>query len=51
MPENGLQKSSEVAVDNIQTLAVLKIGKVIGEMDRITMELVEEALRRHLGLP
>jgi len=49
-PQNGLEKSSEVAVDNIQTLVVRKIGRVIGEMDSLTMELVEEALRRHLGL-
>jgi mRNA interferase MazF len=49
-PQNGLQMSSEVAVDNIQTLAVGKIGRVIGEMDSAAMELVEEALRRHLGL-
>jgi mRNA interferase MazF len=49
-PQNGLQITSEVAVDNIQTLAVRKIGRVIGEMDGAAMELVEEALRRHLGL-
>lgn len=49
-PQNGLLIPSEVAVDNIQTLAVRKIGRVIGEIDSTTMELVEEALLRHLGL-
>jgi mRNA interferase MazF len=48
--QNGLIKSSEVAVDNIQTLSIRKIGDVIGTLEPETMLEVEELLRRHLGL-
>jgi mRNA interferase MazF len=48
--QNGLTKASEVAVDNIQTFSVRKVGRVIGELEQEAMAEVEEALRRHLGL-
>ena len=49
-PENGLARPSEVAVDNIQTLAIRRVGEVIGQLDEATMELVEDAILRHFGL-
>jgi mRNA interferase MazF len=48
--QNGLQLSSEVAVDNIQTFSVRKLGNVIGSVDALTMRLVDAAMSRHLGL-
>jgi len=46
----GLRVPSEVAVDNLQTFSLHKVGKVIGFVDIETMGLVEDALIQHLGL-
>jgi mRNA interferase MazF len=48
--QNGLQKPSEIAVDNIQTFSIGKLGNVIGSADALTMRLVDAAVSRHLGL-
>jgi len=47
---NGLNKPSEVAVDNLQTFSMAKIGSVIGSLDATSMSAVDEALRLHFGL-
>jgi mRNA interferase MazF len=47
---NGLAKPSEVAVDNLQTFSIKKIGGVIGSLDPRTMAAVDSALRLHLAL-
>ena len=49
-PENGLRKPSEIMVDRIQTMTLLRIGGLIGHIDARTMKLVEIALMLHLGL-
>jgi mRNA interferase MazF len=49
-PENGLLKPSEVMVDLIFTTKVSRVGRVIGRVDRETMQAVEVALMVHLGL-
>lgn len=48
--ENGLQKPSEVMVDMIQTSTAARIGKIVGHLDRHTLQEVEAALLIHLGL-
>jgi mRNA interferase MazF len=48
--QNGLLKPSEVMVDMIQTSSSNRIGKVVGHLDRHTMQEVEQALMIHLGL-
>jgi mRNA interferase MazF len=48
--QNGLERSSEIAVDNIQTFSVKKLGGVVGFADALTMRLVDAAMSRHLGL-
>jgi hypothetical protein len=37
-------------VDMIQTSSLARFGSVIGEVDTLTMRLVEAALSVHLGL-
>lgn len=49
-PSNGLTKPSEIAVDNLQTFSIKKIGSVIGSLDSATMNIVDDALRLYLGL-
>jgi mRNA interferase MazF len=48
--QNGLLKPSEVMVDMIQTSSSNRIGKVVGHLDKHTMQEVEQALMIHLGL-
>jgi len=48
--QNGLLKPSEVMVEMIQTSSARRIGKVIGHLDKQTMQAVETALLIHLGL-
>lgn len=47
---NGLRKESEIAIDNIQTFARRRIGRVIGQMSAQTMAQVNAALAIFLGL-
>jgi mRNA interferase MazF len=49
-PENGLRKPSEIMVNRIQTMPLLRIGGLIGHIDAGMMKLVEIALLLHLGL-
>ncbi|MDQ2949824.1 MAG: type II toxin-antitoxin system PemK/MazF family toxin [Acidobacteriota bacterium] len=48
---NGLRIPSEVMVDIIQTLPKQRQGRVIGNVDAVTLRQVDAALRLHLGLP
>jgi mRNA interferase MazF len=48
--DTGLRVPSEVAVDNLQTFSLHKVGKVVGFVDSETMGLIEDALIQHLGL-
>jgi mRNA interferase MazF len=48
---NGLRKPSEIMVDNLQSVALDRIGGLVGEVDVITMRRVDLALRMFLGLP
>lgn len=47
---NGLRKTSEVMVDNLQTVPVNRVGGVIGEAEPEVMRQVSVALRMFLGL-
>jgi mRNA interferase MazF len=49
-PQNGLQLSSEIMVDMIQTSSLSKFRQVIGSVEPATMVLVEKSLSLHLGL-
>ncbi len=49
-PMNGLRKPSEVMIERIQTMSLRRIGGIIGQIDRKTMNAVESALMVHLGL-
>ncbi len=46
----GLRRPSEIAIDNLQTFSMSKIGEVVGTVPSFLMSAVEQALRRHLGL-
>lgn len=49
-PENGLNKPSEIMPDNIQTLLIKRVGKVIGKVDARTMRRVDASVAAYLGL-
>jgi mRNA interferase MazF len=49
-PENRLHVASEVQVDWIFTHPIERVGAVIGSLDVPTMDQVDHALRRWLGL-
>ena len=46
----GLKRPSEIAVDNIQTFSVSKVGEAIGSVPSFIHTAMDQALRRHLGL-
>ena len=46
---NGLRKTSEIMVDNLQTIRVGRIGSVIGSLDEATIDRVGKALFVFLG--
>jgi mRNA-degrading endonuclease toxin of MazEF toxin-antitoxin module len=48
--DTGLRVPSEVAVDNLQTFSLHKVGNVVEFVDSETMGLIEDALIQHLGL-
>jgi mRNA interferase MazF len=48
--ENGLEKRSQVMVDKAATVVRPKVGRAIGRLDRATMDAVDIALARFLGL-
>jgi mRNA interferase MazF len=47
---NGLHVDCEVMVNLIQTVSTAKVSRVIGRVDRATMQAIEIALMVHLGL-
>lgn len=49
-PENGLEKSSQIMVDKVQTLPRSKVGRVIGHLDDHRIVEVNRALAVFLGL-
>lgn len=49
-PDNGLKSPSEIQVDNIYTHPIERVDGVIGSLDFATMEAVDAALGRWLGL-
>ncbi|MES2392195.1 MAG: type II toxin-antitoxin system PemK/MazF family toxin [Acidobacteriota bacterium] len=48
---NGLRKPSEVMIDLLQPLRLLRIGAIIGKADDALMLEVDAALRLFLRLP
>ncbi|WP_319799556.1 type II toxin-antitoxin system PemK/MazF family toxin [Acidisoma silvae] len=49
-PENGLRVVSQIMIDKAVTVPRDKIGPVIGVVDSETMQAVDAALARFLGL-
>lgn len=49
-PSNGLQKPSQVCVDKATTIPRQKIGRRIGRLDDATMQTIDTALAKFLGL-
>lgn len=47
---SGLRRVSEIAVDNLQTFSISKIGQRVGVVPAATMATVDHALRLYLGL-
>ena len=47
---NGLMEPSEVQADKIATFTRPSVSKTIGQLDALTMEEVDKALRRWLDL-
>lgn len=46
----GLRKPSQIMVDKATTVPCAKLGARMGQVDRATMQAVDEALRGFLGL-
>jgi mRNA interferase MazF len=49
-PDTGLQRRSQVMIDKAATVPRSKIGQRIGCLDAATMQVVNAALARFLGL-
>jgi mRNA interferase MazF len=49
-PENGLQRISQIQVDEIMTVARERIGDVIGRLDDTTMLKVSRSLAVFIGI-
>lgn len=49
-PGNGLRKPSQIMIDKTVTIPRSKIGEQIGRLDNGTLESVNTALARFLGL-
>jgi mRNA interferase MazF len=47
---NGLTRRSEIEIDLIETIRVVRVGEVIGSVETHIMEQVDIALRRWLDL-
>jgi mRNA interferase MazF len=47
---SGLRHPSQVMVDKVQTLPRARLGQRVGTLDPATLQRVEEALGRFLGL-
>lgn len=48
--ENGLRKISQIMVDKATTVPCAKIGTRIGRVDSTTMQAVDQAMLKFLGL-
>lgn len=48
--QNGLRVPSEIMIDNIQTLLLKRIGKVIGRVEEPILRRVEVSVAEFLGL-
>jgi mRNA interferase MazF len=48
---NGLRKPSEVMIDMLQPIRLLRIGAVVGKAEDAVMSQVDAALRLFLRLP
>lgn len=49
-PANGLQKASQIMIDNMQTVPREKVGEVFGRLGDDTMVAVNRALLLWVGL-
>lgn len=49
-PGNGLRKPSQIMIDKTVTIPRFKIGEQIGRLDNDTLQSVNAALARFLGL-
>jgi len=48
--KTGLEKPSEVEIDWVFTFPTERVGKIIGEIDDVTMRAIDNSLRRWLDL-
>jgi mRNA interferase MazF len=48
--ESGLRRPSQIMVDKVQTVPRSRLGQRVGALNAATLERVEEALGRFLGL-
>jgi mRNA interferase MazF len=48
--ENGLRVPCEAMIDLIKTVSAAKVARLIGRLDRKSLEAIETALMVHLGL-
>jgi mRNA interferase MazF len=48
--QNGLERRSQVMVDKVVTVPRPKVGRVMGRLEQATMDAVDVALARFLGL-
>jgi mRNA interferase MazF len=49
-PENGLQERSQVSIDKLTAVPASKIGKIVGELDKDTMDEVTGLIAVFLGI-
>jgi mRNA interferase MazF len=50
LPDNGLQRISQIQVDKIMTVARERVGGVIGRLDDATMMRVSRSLAVFIGI-
>lgn len=49
-PENGLRQPSQIMVDRLMTVPRSRVGTIIGRLEAVTMDIVEQRLLTFLGL-
>lgn len=50
-PEASLTKSSTIVTEQIRAVDKRRLGRRLGSVRRATLELIEQAVRDHFGLP
>jgi mRNA interferase MazF len=49
-PDSGLKRRSQAQIDKVMTVPRAKVGRRVGALDADTMQKVDDALGRFLGL-